>query len=114
MHNEESYITKYIKAAKSVLFVGYDGILDINGDIDLLNLNVNAMTVDVMPIVQGNQAAKKMIQILTDAQEELPLLLRPQLKENINLQVKKVKSIDSIKGFIETRKLLILIWMDNS
>lgn len=107
MHNEESYITKYIKAAKSVLFVGYDGIIDINGDIDLLNLNVNAMTVDVMPIVQGNQAAKKMIQILTDAQEELPLLLRPQLKENINLQVKKVKSIDSIKGFIETRKLLI-------
>jgi len=105
--NSESYIKKYLDRAKSVIFIGYDGIKNDNSDIDLFTYDVNAITIDVLPIVQGSNAADTMMQMLTTNQKNKGEDLTPTLKENINLKPQKGKSITSIDKYLKTKKTII-------
>jgi sugar/nucleoside kinase (ribokinase family)/beta-phosphoglucomutase-like phosphatase (HAD superfamily)/ABC-type sugar transport system substrate-binding protein len=104
---EDSYIKKYISKAKSVIFAGYDGIKDIKGDIDLFRFDVNSLTIDVMPTIQGHKAAEAMMKIMTNSQNQEPILLRPQIRENINLKPLRGKSIINVTQYLDNKKLII-------
>lgn len=102
----ESYISKYINKARSVIFIGYDGIRNKDGKIDLLTHRVNAMTVDVQPGVQGTNAADIMIRLLTTSKYILNNAA-PVLEENINMKPHRGKSIINIEEYLEGKKYIV-------
>ena len=99
----------FLRNARKIIFVGYDGLKDGNDEYVLNNYGLNYITVDAAPYQQGLIAGEKMDELLFANVLTKNQIIRvaPILVESVKLPIPKHKSVRELDYLLKGKKLFL-------
>lgn len=92
---------------RNIIFIGYDGLKDINNDWMLLKYGYNFITADVVPFKQGVAIGNKALDLLFKNSPPSDCLEQPALIENLDLPIRKTSKIKDVLPLFSDKKVVI-------
>lgn len=106
LSNKDSALKTYLKTASILVFVGYDGIRNLNKQLYLNREGVNTLTIDTVPHQQGLAAASLIHKSFSVSHLSNIELTTPKLISMVNIEAKG-KNHAYIFKVISNKKLFI-------
>lgn len=103
IHNEKCKLTDY----KKVVVMGYDGVKGITKNSILEESKYDYVTVDTIPMIQGETSAKTLVKVINGESVEKIIKVEPDLIQKISLPTMKESSLSPLKPLLEDCDLFI-------
>lgn len=105
--DSNSNIRRFLGLPRNVVFMGYDGMMGHDGKIAMSSIPFDFITVNVMPVVQGREASRLMLDYLTRSNIDNGILIAPQLIKSVSGNMEIMKSKTLLHRIVDNKKLLI-------
>ena len=104
----DNELSRMLHECNHLILGGYDGVRNIIGDYELLNLGIDSFTIDVDTEAQGRKAGELMNDALfTKNVHPQVNLVRPTLSERLVPKPRRYGSARAIKRLIDTNDILL-------
>lgn len=104
---KNSNLKSAFSQCRNIIFIGYDGLKDINNDWMLSKFGYNYITIDVVPFKQGNAIGNMAIDLMFNNASSCVYLEQPELVENLYFPIIKTSKIDDAIPLIKDKKVFI-------